>query len=388
MKRNTELRKFVSPEIITGTDARLLAGRYMSHFSAVKPLVVTDNHVKKLPWFVEIIQSLQDVCPDIEIFSNVSSNPRDNEVHEGAEYFLAKKCDILLAIGGGSAIDCAKGISIIVTNNGNILDYEGVDMIKNPGPPLICIPSTAGASADVSQFAIICDQKKKLKIAIISKKVVPDVALIDPVPLLTMDPYLTACTGMDALTHAIEAYVSNAYSDLTDVHAEEAISLIYESIEAAVQKERTMETMYSMMLGSLNAGLAFSNASLGAVHALAHSLGGLLDSPHGECNSIILEHIVDLNFSSAPEKYSRIAFLMGVPENQSAEKIKTSLMKKISDLRETLGIPAVKVIPELTDHLVSELATRALQDPCLLTNPRVITLDAIKEVYERILKQQ
>ena len=214
-----ELRKFVAPEIITGIDARLMIGRYLTHFAAKRPMVVTDDNLLEFPWFLDILQSIKDCLPEYVIFSNVSSNPRDYEVMEGAEIFVANKCDLIIAIGGGSPIDCAKGISIVSTNGGHILDYEGVDEINLPGPPLICIPTTSGASADVSQFAIICDSESKVKKAIISKKVVPDLALLDAIPLLTMDPYLTACTGMDALTHAIEAYVSNAHSHLANVNA-------------------------------------------------------------------------------------------------------------------------------------------------------------------------
>ena len=179
------------------------------------------------------------------------------------------------------------------------------DQIRLPGPPLICIPSTAGTAAEVSQFAIILDSKIHIKKAIISKKVVPDLALIDTIPLITMDTYLTACTGMDALTHAIEAYVSNAASPLTDVHALKAIELISTALPNAVSSNKE-EVMEDMLMGSLHAGFAFSNASLGAVHALAHSLGGVLDLPHGQCNSMLLEHVIDLNFKYAQDRYKDI----------------------------------------------------------------------------------
>ncbi|MGB4659166.1 MAG: iron-containing alcohol dehydrogenase, partial [Mobilitalea sp.] len=238
MNITMELRKFVAPEIVTGVDARLMIGRYIVHFAAKKPMVVTDSNLPSYPWFVDIIEEINKCVKDYCMFDQVTSNPRDYEVMRGAEKFIAEKCDLIIAVGGGSSIDCAKGISIVSTNGGNILEYEGVDEINLPGPPLICIPTTAGASADVSQFAIICDTTNKIKKAIISKKVVPDLALIDVIPLMTMDPYLTACTGMDALTHAIEAYVSNAESHLTNVHALEAIHLISETIEEAVKPDR------------------------------------------------------------------------------------------------------------------------------------------------------
>lgn len=196
---------------------------------------------------------------------------------------------------GFGAIDCAKGIGVASTNRKHMLEFKGVDHVPIPGPPFIAIPSTAGTSADVSQFAIINDTDRRCKFAIISKSVVPDVALIDPTTTTTMDPYLTACTGMDALVHAIEAFVSTAHSPLFDIHALEAIRLVCKHLPFAIRNPQDAEARGGMMLASLEAGLAFSNASLGAVHAMAHSLGGYLDLPHGECNVLLLDHVVAFN---------------------------------------------------------------------------------------------
>lgn len=389
MNINTELRKFVTPEIITGADARLIIGRYIAHFASKNPMIVTDKQLVLLPWFKEIIMEIGKYAATYYVFDEVTPNPRDYEIMKGAKQFLANKCDLIIAVGGGSPIDCAKGISIVSTNGGSILDYEGVDEITLPGPPLICIPTTAGASADVSQFAIICDSKSFVKKAIISKKVVPDLALLDPVPLMTMDSYLTACTGMDALTHAIEAYVSNADSYLTNVHALEAIRVISANIEDAVKPNRSIKTMFCMMLGSLQAGLAFSNASLGAVHAMAHSLGGFLDLPHGECNSILLEHIVELNYDSSIEKYEEIAQHMSInTSNLDPFEVKTALLKKIQTLRDALGIPSYATIDSVNDEILEKLTEGALSDPCIVTNPKILTKEEVRTIYERILRQR
>ncbi len=382
----TELRKFVAPEIITGIDARLMIGRYITHFATIRPMIVTDKNIIQMSWYHDIIHEIQRYITDLVIYDKVTSNPRDYEVMEGAKLFRAKKCDLLIAVGGGSPIDCAKGIGIVAVNGGNILDYEGVDEIKLPGPPLICIPSTSGASADVSQFAIICDTENQLKKAIISKKVVPELALIDPVPLMTMDPYLTACTGMDALTHAIEAYVSNANSPLTDIHALEAIRLIQTSIEDAIKPDRSVETMYQMMLGSLGAGLAFSNASLGAVHAMSHSLGGLLDLPHGECNSMLLEQVIAVNFDAAFERYSKIAQAMGITED--GELTKSKLIERIRKLRESVGINNYTSVEWLSDEILDKLSDGALLDPCMVTNPAILSKDEVREIYGKVLRQK
>ncbi len=245
---------------------------------------------------------------------------------------------------------------------------------------MLCIPSTSGASADVSQFSIILDTANKVKKAIISKKVVPDLALIDPIPLMTMSFDLTACTGMDALTHAIEAYVSNASSPLTDVHALESFRLISENIKDAILPSRKIETMYHMMIASLEAGLAFSNASLGAVHAMAHSLGGLLDLPHGQCNSIILEHIIDLNYDCAPEKYKDIASCIGI------QNTKKNLTDYIHNLRKDLMIKPFELKEPITSDIINTLAEDALADPCIVTNPRSLSKEEVYFIYERILQ--
>ena len=384
MKSAFELRKFVAPEIIMGVDARLLAGRYLSNFMSKTPLIVTDKNISKQTWFFDIIEEIKNQVSEYFIFDEVSPNPRDSEVMNGTELFLSKKCDLIVAIGGGSPIDCAKGISIVVGNGGHILEYEGVDEISLPGPPLICIPSTSGASADVSQFAIILDTDNKIKKAIISKKVVPDLALIDPVPLMSMDYELTACTGMDALTHAIEAYVSNASSPLTDVHALEAIKLISKNLPKAVKPDRQLDTMYNMMVGSLEAGLAFSNASLGAVHAMAHSLGGLLDLPHGKCNSILLEHIIDLNYDSSQKRYEKISSIF----NSNTETTKKTLTNHIRNLREIVGIEPFAYTDIVTENILETLSKEALSDPCILTNPKSLNTDEVIKVYERILKSK
>ncbi|MDH8679247.1 iron-containing alcohol dehydrogenase [Fusibacter bizertensis] len=389
MNSSLEQRKFVVPEVIVGYDAMKLAAQYLKHFSAKKTMIVTDKGVVGQNWFTQILGSLTAQGIDYMIFEDVSSNPKDYEAMLGAELFLAEDCDSLLAVGGGSPMDCAKCISIVSTNGGHILDYIGVDEIRLPGPPLVCIPTTAGTSADVSQFAIITDSHEHIKKAIISKKVVPDLALIDPIPLMTMDLYLTACTGMDALTHAIEAYVSNASSSITDIHALNAIKLVYEFLPLAVKEDRTIETMHQMLLGSMHAGFAFSNASLGAVHALAHSLGGVLDLPHGECNSILLQRLIAVNFDAAPLRYRRIAETIGIQTSGlSDEHVKLNLVEAISNLREIVGIPEAVTMPLPNKDTIASMVTSALTDPCMVTNPKELSYDEVEELYVHLFQKR
>jgi len=381
-----ELRKFVVPEVIMGDGASLLINRYIGHFASKKPMIVTDRGIRKMPWFEDIIILMESVVDEVVIFDDVTANPKDYEAMLGAELFLSYECDLIVAIGGGSPMDCAKCISIVSTNGGHILDYEGVDEINLPGPPLICIPTTAGSAADVSQFAIITDSKSHIKKAIISKKVVPDLALIDTVPLMTMDSYLTACTGMDALTHAIEAYVSNAQSPMTDIHALEAIKCVNQYLEKAVVTSPNRALLFQLLLASTHAGFAFSNASLGAVHAMAHSLGGLLNLAHGECNSILLSEVIDVNFSAAPERYRHIACAMNLSVAHAPDKVvKDALIERINQLRINLGIPNRIYIPSKTDEIVLKLTETTQIDPCMVTNPRPLTDEEVGGLFEKII---
>ena len=349
---------------------------------ARRVFVVTDPGVIAAGWVRDVIADLTEVGIESVIFQELTSNPKDHEVMAGAEMYARERCDVIVAVGGGSVIDCAKAIGIVHTNGGHILDFEGADQIDIPGPPLICIPTTAGTAADISQFCIIVNSPERYKMAIISKCMVPDVALVDPETTLTMDSYLTACTGIDALTHAIEAYVSTASSPIVDVHALAAIKLIWNNIEQAVSMPSYMPARENMLLGSLQAGLAFSNASLGAVHALAHALGGFLDLPHGECNALLLEHVVRFNIAKASDRYKQIGEaigleMTGITERQRARRITDAL----SHLRSRLGIVNSLAQRGVRSVDIPELAFHALNDACLVTNPRHAQIDDIKVIY-------
>lgn len=382
----SELRKFVAPEFVFGIGARHLAGRYAKNFGARKVLVVTDKGVIEAGWADQVTANLEAEGLPYAIFSEVTSNPRDEEVMAGAEVYSDERCNIIVAVGGGSPMDCAKGIGIVSSNKKHILEFEGVDQVPIPGPPFICIPTTAGSSADVSQFAIINDTKKKVKIAIISKTVVPDVALIDPATTTTMDAHLTACTGMDALSHGMEAFVSNAHSPITDLHSLEAIRLVRANLLPTLEDPENMDLRRNMMLGSLHAGLAFSNASLGAVHAMAHSLGGYLDLPHGECNALLLEHVVEFNFDAAAERYGLIGRSMGLdlPEG-NLERTLSGIIEELIRLRKASGLDRRLGQIGVLRTYVPELARKAMEDPCMVTNPCRPARRDIEAIYEAAL---
>lgn len=379
-----ELRKFVAPEIVYGLGARDMAARYAHNFGGRKVLVVTDEGVIRAGWVDALLANLREAGLSSTVFSDVSPNPRDSQVTAGAEIFLRENCNLIIAIGGGSPMDCAKGIGIVSHNQRSILEFEGVDEVPIPGPPLICIPTTAGSAADISQFAIINDTRRKVKIAIISKTVVPDVALIDPVTTTTKDAYLTACTGMDALTHAFEAYVSNAASSITDLHALEAIRLAWRALPALFKDLKNLDLRNQMMLACMHAGLAFSNASLGIVHAMAHSLGGYLDLAHGECNALLLEFAVEYNFDQAAGRYLDIARAMGLDlAALPAADQRAEILQALWQFRRQVGIEGSLHEMGVSMGDLNALAGKAVHDPCIATNPKPVELANIEEIYGR-----
>ncbi len=381
-----DLLKFVAPDFVFGSGALDLVGFYARKFEAKKILVVTDSGVVEAGWADKIVSILDASGIPSVLFSNVSPNPRDSQVMAGSDFYKNNNCDVLIGVGGGSPMDCAKGIGIVSSNRRHVLEFEGVDHVSIPGPPLICIPTTAGTAAEVSQFAIITNTQDRVKTAIISRAVVPDIALIDPVTTTTMSPYLTACTGIDTLVHAIEAFVSTGHAPLMDLHALEAIRLVSANLIEGIANPDNLELRNNLMQASLCAGLAFSNAKLGAVHAMAHSLGGYFDLPHGECNALLLEHVMSYNFEAAPERYLAIGQAMGLDLRGGTTKEKGAIiLHEIRRLRESAGVSSSLGDKGAKISDVPELARKAMNDPCLATNPRRLNLRDIEVIFEEAL---
>ncbi|HEY3284351.1 MAG TPA: alcohol dehydrogenase-like regulatory protein ErcA [Armatimonadota bacterium] len=380
------LRKFVAPEIVYGPGALAAVRHYGANLGARRALLVTDPGVRSAGWCGQVESELRAAGTSFVVFDGVTPNPKDYEVAAGAELYLSESCDVIVAVGGGSPMDCAKAIGVVVSNEQQVDAFEGVDRIEVPGPPLICIPTTAGSSADVSQFAIITDTRRATKMAIISKALVPDVALVDPTTTRTMGPSLTAATGLDALCHALEAYASTASSPLTDLHALEAVRLVSHHLPDVVREPDNLIARDLVMRGSLMAGLAFSNASLGLVHAMAHALGGMLDSVHGECNAILLEHVVRFNYGARAAKYEQAALAIGLEVSElPVDKQGELLGQALADLRRSLGVTGTLGSMGVTLAHLPDLAARALRDPCLATNPIIPDQEDIEHVYGQAL---
>ena len=355
------ISKFVAPEIIFGKGSINQVGECCTRLGASRVFLVADQGVMQCGWIEKALFFLEHVGLDYQLWSDFSANPRDYEVEKGAMLYTETGCDAVLAIGGGSAIDAAKAVATLSTNHGKIQDYEGIDLINKPLPPLIVVPSTAGSGSEVSQFSIIADSSRKIKMTIISKSLVPDIAISDPLILSTVNSKLTTNTGMEALSHAIEAFLSLASTDLTDVHALHAIKLISANLRASVASQVNEEAKVAMAKASLQAGLAFSNAVLGLVHAMSHQVGGLLDFPIGEISAILLPYVMRFNLVSSMDKYIEIAKAMGakvdrMTPREAAEKAISMVEELAMDVKipsglAELGLPE-EVIPELSKNAV------------------------------------
>ena len=382
-----ELRKFLAPEFVFGAGAAWLAGRYAAGYGARRVLLVTDQGVRAVGWADRVAECLREAGVAPVIFDAVRPNPRASEVMQAAELYVAEECDALVAVGGGSPMDCAKGAGVAVSSGRHILDFSGVDRVERLCPPLICVPTTAGSGADVSQFALVVDPDELTSVPVISKSVVPDVALVDPVLTTTMPPALTADTGLDALSHAMEAYASNAASPVTDVHALTALRLIARHLPEALDRPGDLAARGAVMLGSLHAGLAFSNAILGAVHAMAHALGGRLDLPHGRCCALLLEHVVNYNFDSAPERYAEVGRILGGGSHPDAAagEVKAGLIAAIRRLKARLGVVGGLGALGVAPDDLGALGALAAVDPCLVTNPRSALPGDLAAIYAQAI---
>ncbi|MFD3448342.1 iron-containing alcohol dehydrogenase [Microbacteriaceae bacterium 4G12] len=380
------INKFVTPEIIFGKHAIKQAGDACIRLGAKKVLIVSDNGVASAGWLEHVIQICKESHLPFATFTNVSSNPRDTEIVQGCLAFMDHECDAVIGVGGGSVLDVAKAIAILVSNGGKISDYEGVDKIENPLPPMVMIATTAGSGSEVSQFSVIIDSNRKKKMTIVSKTLVPDIAIIDPYTLITKDSSLTAATGMDVLTHAIEAYVSIAATPLTDVQAKNALSLISTYLRPSVASKTNEEAKEAMAMASLQAGLAFSNAILGASHAISHAIGGKFPMSHGDINAILLPYVMDFNFIAAPNRFQHIAQCMGIDTRGLTQREAGQLaIQFVKELSLDIGTPQRLRELGITEDMIEELSQVALDDACMITNPRDLTLEQLKDLLKKAL---
>jgi len=361
--------KFAIPEIIFGHGSVKFLAKCARRLGAKRIFFVSDEGLEESGWVDQVIAILDEDHLESVYFNNVSSNPRDSQVHEGAELYLQEGCDVIVALGGGSPMDAAKGIGIIAGNGGQIRDFEGANRIMRPLPPMILIPSTAGSGSDVSQFCIITDVEREVKMSIVSRTLVPNISIIDPDLLLTKDRSLILASAIDALAHAVESYVSRLSSPFTEMHSLKAIELIVNNIGPAAE-HRDPKALEQLSIASTSAGIAFSNAGLGMLHSLAHSLGGVYDVLHGMVHPVLLTPVMRYNMMSCLDKMSTIGRLITGSETGSDEKAAISGTIELENLFAKMNVNTQlrQLLPD--QSTVERICKVAVMDACQLTNPK------------------
>ncbi len=347
-----------------------------------KCFVCSDPDLLKFGVTKKVTDVLENASIDYEIYSQIKPNPTVENVQTGVAAFKASGADCIIAIGGGSSMDTAKAIGIIIKNPEfeDVVSLEGVAPTKNKCVPIIAVPTTAGTAAEVTINYVITDVAKNRKMVCVDPKDIPVVAVVDPDMMSSMPKGLTAATGMDALTHAIEGYITKAAWELSDMFHLKAIEIISRSLRGAV--ENTAEGREGMALGQYVAGMGFSNVGLGIVHSMAHPLGAVYDTPHGVANAIILPTVMEYNAPATGEKYRDIAKAMGVEgvDAMSLDEARKAAVDAVKQLSKDVGIPAdLKDIVKPED--VDFLAQSAYDDACRPGNPRDTSVEEIKQLY-------
>ncbi|MFD2233966.1 L-threonine dehydrogenase [Phaeospirillum tilakii] len=347
-----------------------------------RALIVTDPVLHGLGLADRVAGLLRRENIASAIFSGAQPNPTVANVETGLALLQAEQCDCVISLGGGSSHDCAKGIALTATNGGSIRDYEGVDRSARAQLPLIAINTTAGTASEMTRFCIITDEARQVKMAIVDRHVTPLLSVNDPELMLGKPKLLTAATGMDALTHAVEAYVSVAATPITDACALKAVAIIASNLRTAVAEGNNLAAREAMAYAGFLAGMAFNNASLGYVHAMAHQLGGFYDLPHGVCNAVLLPHVEAFNAEVAASRLKDVAHAMGVEtvglsDRQGADAAIAAIRRLSADI----GIPAGLTELGVRDQDVPILASNALKDACGLTNPRQANQQEIEGIF-------
>jgi len=377
---------FIPTVTLLGVGCSKETGEQAKALGATKLLIVTDAGLNKMGVADTIKGYVEAVGLKAVIYDGAEPNPTDKNVHDGVKVYQDNKCDGLITLGGGSSHDCGKGIGLVVSGGGNIRDFEGVNKSSKQLPPFLAINTTAGTASEMTRFCIITNTDTHVKMAIVDWRVTPNIAINDPLLMVGMPPKLTAATGMDALTHAVEAYVSIIANPITDACAIKAIELIAKYLSIAVANGEDLEARDAMAYAEYLAGMAFNNASLGYVHSMAHQLGGFYNLPHGVCNAILLPAVEQFNLIACPQRFADIAVALG--ENiagLSTIEAAQKAIDRIKSLSASIGIPA-----NLTELGVKEadlkiMAENAKKDACQLTNPRKATLEEVIGIFKAAL---
>lgn len=383
------IQRFILNEVsYFGPGSRSVLPEVVARLGKSKALVVTDAGLIKFGVATMVTDILDSNKIAYDVFSDVKPNPTVTNVKNGIEAFKASGADLLIAIGGGSAIDTAKAIGIVVNNPefADIVSLEGVAPTKNKSIPMIALPTTAGTAAETTINYVIIDEEKQKKMVCVDPNDIPAVAIIDAELMYSLPKGLTAATGMDALTHAIEGYITKGAWSMSDMFEIEAIRMISRHLPNAVENPTDAEACNGMAIAQYIAGMAFSNVGLGLVHGMAHPMGSLFDVPHGVANALLLPTIMEFNMPACLNKYPDIARAMGVnTDGMSAEDASKAAVEAVRALSIAVGIPQHLSDLGITQKDIPALAEQAIADVCTPGNPREVTIDDIKALYAKVL---
>ena len=378
---------YIPTVTLMGVGAHKQICAQMKSLGVNKPFIVADKGITAAGITAKICDLIKaDMGVDAVVYDDTVPNPTDKNVEEGLALYQKSGCDMIITLGGGSSHDCGKGIGLVATNGGTIHDYEGVDLSTTAMPPFIAINTTAGTASEMTRFCIITDTSRKVKMAIVDWRVTPAIAINDPLLMMGMPSSLTAATGMDALTHSVEAYVSTIATPITDACAIKAIELISQYLRPAVANGEDINARDKMAYAEYLAGMAFNNASLGHVHAMAHQLGGFYDLPHGVCNAILLPHVSRYNLIAKLDRYADIAVALGENiDGLSARDAAERALTGIQTLSADVGIPTDLTQLGVKKEDLKIMAENAQKDACGATNPRRPTLEDVIGIYTSAL---
>jgi alcohol dehydrogenase class IV len=381
----------IPPVLITGSGSSEKVGDESKKLGGKKALMVTDQVMVKLGVLEGMKKALEQSKVQFAIYDAVATEPTVDYVTQGLKIFKESGCDFLMAVGGGSPIDTAKAIAIMVTNTGSIEDYKGLGKVAKPGAPLIAIPTTGGTGSEVTQFTIITDSKTDVKMLIGSPLIMPKVAIVDPLLTLSCPRGLTAAVGIDALTHAIEAYVSLKAQPMSDIFCLSAIELISGNLRQAWANGNNVEAREKTMLGALQAGIAFSNASVALVHGMSRPIGAYFNVPHGASNAALLGVVTEFSLIGNPARYAHIARAMGenttgLTDLEAAQLAAKAIKRLITDVQ-IPSLKQLKVEKEKLDKLAPKMAEDAIASGSPGNNPRQATKEEIVELYKIVYSE-
>lgn len=351
-----------------------------------KAFVVTDNFLMGNGVASKVLNVLQDSGISYEVYSEVVPNPTCKNVHDGLDRLKSTDCDFLVSIGGGSPQDTAKAIGVLATNGGYIKEYEGVNISKNKSLPIVAVNTTAGTSSEVTINYVVTDEERHVKMVMVDKNSLATVTVNDPELMVEKPASLTAATGMDALTHAIETIVTPGAYPVSDATALAAVKIIFDYLPRAVENGHDIEAREQMVYAVFLGGIAFSNAGLGNVHAMAHQLGGIYNLPHGVCNAMLLPYVEEENAKYVPEKFISIANVLGYDvEGKSAQECAAFVVNSMKELAKKVGIPESLGELGVNDIDFDLLSENAMKDICAPGNPVEFTKEQIIELYKKIV---